>query len=126
MKNKILEIIGIIISILTLGLGFYIFYELFFEYEYFKNRYNLYKLFKNNKVDIGYISYTFHDKGIIEYRLSTNYYIYYYKEYNRLEYFDSNDNKLINLSIVSPISLYYNNEIINYLNQIKQKILKEL
>ena len=83
-KSFGLEIIGIILSVCSLMIVYYLFYDFFFEHHYWVNRIKLYKMLKNGDRYIVSKRAVFND--IDEYKLSNGASIWYWHYINKISY----------------------------------------
>jgi hypothetical protein len=106
--------IGVATSVLTCFLSFWLLYELFFERQYWKNRWTLYRLLKKGKVTVDDAKPVLIDLDITEYSIyigDLKYSMWIYNDQNRFTFgpFGNVSHGTIGLFIASPILRYLNN-----------------
>lgn len=119
-SNSYYSLMGFVISVTTLLLGFYLFYEYFFEHHYWHNRILLYKKLKRGEW------YPISDRvvvldGIREYVLNNGGRVWIYppnlggnrRDVEVLTYSEGNYSDYIGLYLFSPIMKYYNKKILS-------------
>jgi hypothetical protein len=106
-------ILGSIVSIFTLTIGFYLFYEYFFTHHYWHNRTLLFKKLK--KGEWYPVSNQIILDNIREYRLNNGgkVWIYKYKSGEIITYSEDDYQDYIGLFLYSPIMKYYNKKILS-------------
>lgn len=120
-------ILGFILPIPTLFMSMLFFYEYFFEHYYWHNRFRLWKLLKQNRVEIISTRVLKTHKRITEYIVKIDdleYCIWVYTNRNRMT-FGTRDNifkDYIGLFISSPIMSYINNRIITRLRMMNENV----
>jgi hypothetical protein len=110
-NNSIYMIIGSIVSILTLSIGFYLFYEYFFCHHYWHNRILLFKKLKRREWYPVSSRNLFGD--IQEYMLNNGGRVWVYKDRKVLTYSGDGYSDYIGLFLYSPIMKFYNRKILS-------------
>jgi len=119
--------LGVILAIPTLLMSMIFFYEYFFEHYYWHNRFRLWKLLKQNRVEIISTRTLKGYEHITEYIVKIDdleYVIWVYTNRNRMTLVAPNNiyNEYIGLFISSPIMSYINNKIITRLKMMNENV----
>jgi hypothetical protein len=125
-SSKFMKGIGIILSILTLGMFYFFFFEYFFRYHYWVNRFRLYRYLKSEE---GVVSYA----GTLPLWNEVHIFTFKYENhlYRILEFrngeaiiltcfncpINKSNNNLIGLWTFSPIMYHMNHKISNELHK---------
>jgi len=120
-------ILGFILAIPTLFMSMHLFYEYFFEHHYWHNRFRLWKLLKQNRVEIISTRVFKGYEHITEYIVKIDdleYEIWVYTNQNRMTLGTPNKihSDYIGLFISSPIMSYINNKIITRLKMMNENV----
>lgn len=121
------NMLGVILAISTLFMSMLFFYEYFFEHYYWHNRFRLWKLLKQNRVEIISTRVLKTHKRITEYIVKIDdleYEIWLYTNQNRMTLGTPNKiySDYIGLFISSPIMSYINNKIITRLKMMNENV----